>query len=128
VTVAIRQGGSLVCPLCSEPLRSDEPRRLEHMVPLALGGTDDIGNLAWVHADCAKVKDFGNKATCADGDIHRIAKAKRLAEAQRVHKAVVARTMRRDPSRLQGRGFEHGQRPIPKRKDPWGREWRAQRG
>ena len=75
------------CPLCKLLLSSGAPRILEHMVPhatmVALGKDPDaVDNLAWVHAECAAKKTNGNKATCADGDTHKIGKAKRLHVAQ----------------------------------------------
>lgn len=80
VNVAIEQaGGWIRCAICSGPLRPSEPRILEHLVPHELDGSSDAENLRWVHKECASKKTNGNKATSAGGDIHKIAKAKRLA-------------------------------------------------
>lgn len=114
VSVAIRQANSLAdpktyktkgvfCPLCQQILLSNEPRVLEHMVPratrIALGEDPDaIEILAWVHKACADLKTYGRKATCADGDIHKIAKAKRIAKKLSGQDAKPKR-------RIQGRAF-----------------------
>lgn len=119
VSVAIRQRrhalGGLRCSLCYEPIYSDSERVLEHMTPRALRielglDPDDASNLEFVHAKCAKIKTIGTKATCASGDLHKIAKAKRLAKAQEEHKAVVARVMKRAPGKIKSRGFPKGLR------------------
>lgn len=107
VSVAIRQASVVTCPLCQKPLWATDARRLEHMVPRKLGGSDEAENLRWVHELCAINKDFGkSKATCADGDIHKIAKAKRLNTARQIHEAAKRGEYIRPPSRLKGRGFE----------------------
>lgn len=112
VTVAIAQaaGGHIYCPLCRKPLHPDEPRILEHMVVRAFTGSDETKYLAWVHKVCADLKTYGGKATCADGDIHKVAKAKRIAKAREVHRAVVARVMERPAGKIRGRGFSGWQK------------------
>ena len=80
VAIAQARGGYIICPLCGNGLLPKGPRILEHMVVRAFTNSDDPEYLAWVHADCAHKKTNGNKATCADGDIHKIAKAKRIAK------------------------------------------------
>ena len=88
VAVAIRQAeNGLRCPLCTNRIWAGDARILEHMVPhatrTALGlDPDAADNLRWVHKKCADKKTNGNKATCADGDTHKIGKAKRLVIAQ----------------------------------------------
>ncbi len=95
VSVAIRQArGLFVCPLCGEMLLFDQPRVLEHFTPHATRialelDPDAPENLGWVHKSCADRKTNGNKATCASGDTHKIAKAKRLATARTAHEAAV---------------------------------------
>lgn len=106
VTVAILQAGSIRCALCQKPLTADQARILEHLVPVKLGGGNTIDNLRWVHRPCADRKTNGTPATSASGDLHKIAKAKRLAKAQEVHEAVLAGTHKREPSRLKSRGFD----------------------
>ena len=88
VTVAIAQatGGYIWCPLCSKPLVSDEPRILEHLVARAFTGSDDVKLLAYCHKACSDLKTYGRKATCADSDIHKIAKAKRISKGGRKRK------------------------------------------
>lgn len=122
VTVAIQQanfsrGRGMICPLCNEELLSWEFRVLEHMVPhatMTANGLDpdDIENLRFVHAECAAKKTNGTPATCANGDIHRIAKSKRLAVARAVHDAVKRGEHVRPASRIKGRGFPKVHRPM----------------
>jgi 5-methylcytosine-specific restriction endonuclease McrA len=91
VSVAIGQSqfGCIMCPICHVMLYPDEPRILEHLVPHELGGSSEAENLRYVHAECARSKTNGNGATVADGDLHKIAKAKRLERARAEHEAVV---------------------------------------
>jgi len=98
VDVALRQAqGCAICPLCRMQLLPEQPRVFEHMVPFAwtLGHVTD--DLAWVHKECADKKTYGNKATCADGDIHKIAKAKRLATKH---------SQPNQPGTIKSRGFQ----------------------
>lgn len=91
VNVAINQAehGAIRCPICHTPLASMDARVLEHMVPHELGGASDETNLRWVHKDCAATKTNGRKSTVVDGDLHKIAKAKRLQRAKELHEAAV---------------------------------------
>jgi len=98
VNVAIEQaGGWIRCALCSGPLRPFEPRILEHLVPHELGGSSEEENLRWVHRGCASTKTNGSKATSAGGDIHKIAKAKRLATKH---------SQPNQPGTMKSRGFQ----------------------
>ena len=108
VTVAILQAvdGGLRCPLCTLRITTNHKRVLEHLTPLAFGGTNTIDNLRWVHKECADLKTNGNKATCADGDLHKIGKAKRGRKEHDLHKAVMAGDAERPPSRIKSRGFD----------------------
>lgn len=108
VSVAILQAvdGGLRCPLCTLRITTNHKRILEHLTPVAFGGQNSIDNLRFVHAECAAAKTNGNAATSANGDLHKIAKAKRLAKAQAVHEAVLAGTHRREPSKIKSRGFD----------------------
>lgn len=120
VDVAIRQaaGSCIFCALCHKPLWPVQARILEHMTPREFledkAQADAAENLAWVHKVCADRKTYGSGATVADGDIHKIAKSKRLEEEQKKHRAVVRGEAERKPSRLQSR-------PFPERKAPWKR-------
>jgi 5-methylcytosine-specific restriction endonuclease McrA len=102
VNVAIEQaGGWIRCALCSGPLRPSDPRILEHLVPHELGGSSEAENLRWVHKECAGRKTNGSKATSAGGDIHKIAKAKRLATKH---------SQPNQPGTMKGRGFQGSKR------------------
>ena len=91
VNVAINQAehGAIRCPICHTSLAAMDERVLEHMVPHELGGLSDETNLRWVHKECAATKTNGRKATVVDGDLHKIAKAKRLQRAHEAHEAAV---------------------------------------
>ena len=107
VDVAIKQaGGWIYCPLCAGPLRPAQSRILEHIVPHALGGETDTENLRWVHKECADTKTNGSKATASGGDIHKIAKAKRLAKAREELQAVVSGAKKKQPGSIKSRGFD----------------------
>jgi 5-methylcytosine-specific restriction endonuclease McrA len=97
VSVAIEQAVAITCPLCWYPLTAIDDLILEHMVPHELGGASDITNLRWVHKECAGKKTNGNKATVAGGDIHKIAKAKRLATKH---------SQPNQPGTIKSRGFD----------------------
>lgn len=114
VSVAILQAvdGGLRCPLCTLRITTNHKRILEHLTPVAFGGKNEIDNLRFVHRECADKKTNGNAATSAGGDLHKIAKAKRLAKAQEVHRAVLAGEHKREPSRIKSRGFAKVHRPF----------------
>lgn len=99
VNVAINQAlaEAIYCPLCDELLAAMDDRILEHMVPHELGGASDETNLRWVHKECAAKKTNGSKATSAGGDIHKIAKAKRLATKH---------SQPKPPGTMKSRGFQ----------------------
>jgi hypothetical protein len=98
VNVAIEQaGGWIRCALCTGPLRPEDPRILEHLVPHELDGSSDAENLRWVHKECAGRKTNGSRATSAGGDIHKIAKAKRLATKH---------SQPNKPGTIKSRGFQ----------------------
>lgn len=71
-----------ICPLCDTAMRPGEKLIDEHMRALGLGGTNDIGNRAMVHALCAALKTNG-----PDGDIATTAKAKAQKRASLGFKA-----------------------------------------
>lgn len=106
VSVAIEQAMTIPCPICWFPLTANDDRVLEHMVPHELGGSSEVENLRWVHKGCAAKKTNGNKATSADGDIHKIAKAKRLERARDVHKAIVSGTSEKPAGKIKSRPFD----------------------
>ena len=106
VTVAIIQVGYFPCVLCGKALKPEDKRVLEHLIPRAWTEADDLKDLAWVHEECADKKTYGNAATCADGDIHKIAKAKRLAKAREELKAVISGEKQKTPGSIKSRGFD----------------------
>ena len=61
-----------LCGLCGAQIRAGELWIDEHIIPLGLGGSNDLTNRAPVHVVCADSKTHGK-----DGDVAKIAKAKR---------------------------------------------------
>jgi len=107
VDVALRQAqGCAICPLCRMQLLPEQPRVFEHMVPFAWTMGHVTDDLAWVHKECADKKTYGNKATCADGDIHKIAKGKRLEKAREAHRAVMSGEREKEPGSIKSRPFQ----------------------
>ena len=108
VNVAINQAehGAIRCPLCHTELAAMDDRILEHMVPHELGGASDETNLRWVHKECAAKKTNGTKVTSASGDIHKIAKAKRLERARQAHEDIVLGVAEKAPGKIKSRPFQ----------------------
>ncbi len=44
------------CVVCQEPIAKGEPFIDEHIIPLALGGSNDNANRGMAHIPCAKIK------------------------------------------------------------------------
>ena len=42
----------MVCGLCKEPVETHAGIHIDHIIPVALGGTDDLENLQVAHAHC----------------------------------------------------------------------------
>ena len=107
VNVAINQTPmkAIDCGICKQWLLLEAERILEHMVPHELGGASDETNLRWVHKECAAKKTNGSKATSAGGDLHKIAKAKRLAKARDELKAVLSGEKQKRPGTIKSRPF-----------------------
>lgn len=70
--VKLHEAQKGICPLCERLMVPGEKLIDEHLTPLGLGGSNDLGNRALVHATCAYAKTFGD-----EGDIAKIAEAKR---------------------------------------------------
>lgn len=67
------------CPVCGEKLGELEGLDFDHVLALALGGTDTIDNLRAIHrSPCHARKTNGTAATSAGSDKHLIAKMKRV--------------------------------------------------
>mgnify|MGYP003657864866 CR=1 FL=1 len=117
VNVAINQAEYSVirCPMCITPLHVTDERVLEHLVPHELGGSSEAENLRWVHKECAAKKTNGTKATSASGDLHKIAKAKRI---QRMHEEHVARVLGKHAEPGEMTVAVRKSRPIPSRPFP----------
>ena len=62
-----------LCGLCGAAIRAGESWIDEHIIPLGLGGSNDLTNRAPVHVACAANKTHGK-----NGDAAKIAKAKRV--------------------------------------------------
>ena len=70
------------CHLCGERIEATEGWQADHVHALALGGRDDVSNLAPAHVNCHRRKTSGTKATTAGSDIHAIAKVKRILKGK----------------------------------------------
>lgn len=44
------------CYLCGQGLDEDDPFQIEHRIPRAAGGSDDLVNLRLAHRSCNQVK------------------------------------------------------------------------
>lgn len=90
------------CVLCGVQIIPGSRWILEHMRPLALGGTNDESNLFPVHMECAAAKTFGKT-----GDNARSAKSKR--------QKIVSLGIKSDGprARLNGRGFPKREKVRP---------------
>lgn len=53
------------CEMCASTGRIRKANEVDHVVPKALGGTDDPGNLAAINTDCHKVKTDRDRAAVA---------------------------------------------------------------
>lgn len=94
-----------LCPKCGVPLNFGEVRR-DHIVPLAMGGADAVGNLQIIHDDCHLAKTVG-EATAASrrgSDITEIARAKRTSRRYEAFR-----------QRLLAKGSIEPQEPLKKR-------------
>ncbi len=93
-----------LCVICKQPIRSGERWIDEHIIPLGLGGSNDMGNRGPVHVKCAEAK--------TGDDIPRIAKAKRSKMA--------ALGIKKDGPKIANRGFAPSSKPArePKQELP----------
>lgn len=91
-----RRGG--LCHICREKILPDQDWDADHIIPLALGGADEVDNLHPVHRSCHR--GVGSKTS---SDVKQIAKAKR----QKL-KHETGRSRKR-------RGREFPSRPFPRR-------------
>lgn len=100
---ATRNGGCfhIACCLCGNAIHTLEKTQWEHVTPLTLGGADDQTNIRIAHDACSKAKTNGKAHDASSGDLHKIAKAKRLSVAQEAHKAGEKKAIK-----MQSRGFD----------------------
>lgn len=78
------------CCVCQFPIAPGEPFIDEHIIPLAIGGSNDPGNRGIAHVQCAKVK--------TKRDQNMIAKAIRM-------RAKHLGIKKRNRQKIQSRGF-----------------------
>jgi 5-methylcytosine-specific restriction protein A len=53
------------CVVCLEPIPAGEPFIDEHVIPLAIGGSNDPDNRGPAHVSCAKIKTARDQAIIA---------------------------------------------------------------
>ena len=82
-----------LCGICGAQIRAGEQWIDEHIIPLGLGGSNDLTNRAPAHVQCAHSKTHGSQ-----GDVAKIAKAKRQ---KMKHLGI-----ERKKIKIQSRGFE----------------------
>lgn len=78
------------CCVCQEPIAKGEPFIDEHLIPIALGGSNDPSNRGMAHIPCAKIK--------TRRDQNMIAKAIRM-------RAKHLGIKKRNGRKIQSRGF-----------------------
>jgi hypothetical protein len=67
------------CPWCGLVLNlARHDFEIDHATPLALGGEDTLANMQMLHVWCHREKTHGNEQGRIQGDIKKIAKAKRV--------------------------------------------------
>lgn len=91
------------CPWCGERLGSLDGLHDDHVVPLALGGTNALDNRQLLHAACHAEKTNGGvaKATTLGSDVHAIWKVKRVSEE---HEAFRRRLLAKSADETEGGG------------------------
>ena len=72
VRAAILESHDGRCAICGWPIRGND-FDLDHIIPLAIGGPDDVDNLRPVHRSCHRRKT-------AEEDAPTIAKVRRILE------------------------------------------------
>lgn len=103
---ATRDGGCfhIACCLCGNAIHTLEKTQWEHITPLTLGGADDETNIRIAHDACSKSKTNGKAHDASNGDLHKIAKAKRIAAREALERGE-AKAQKHKP-KIQGRGFD----------------------
>ncbi|WP_310888200.1 HNH endonuclease [Burkholderia pseudomallei] len=65
--VLLRDGGICRCAECQRLGRVREAHEVDHVVPKARGGTDDLGNLSAINRDCHRAKTARERLRAAAG-------------------------------------------------------------
>lgn len=132
---ALFHGEFIICGICHGQMMAGDQIDWDHGIPLKLGGPHHYTNLFVVHRECHRKKTFGTKATSAGSDIHKIAKAKRIAKGKMaVRKLSVADRLELRADRVPGSdgradlaNSHRIKRKLPSRgfsKPPEGHQWR----
>lgn len=80
-----RQGGFCAYPNCCTDLFRGS-YQIDHVTPLALGGKDTLANKQALCPKHHHLKTSGKRHDVTNGDVHKIAKTKRLAKGGRKRK------------------------------------------
>ncbi len=83
--------GAVICGLCPRPITGACRTEIDHILPLCLGGVDDIENMQIVHAKCHRKK--------TDTDVRAKSKADRQGGATGQKARRFRGTTQRIPSR-----------------------------
>ncbi|MDY7005847.1 MAG: HNH endonuclease signature motif containing protein [Cyanobacteriota bacterium] len=62
----IAQNQNWKCSICGEKLHNGEALETHHIIPKALGGTEDIDNLQHLHKICHKTVHSGRRSVKAE--------------------------------------------------------------
>lgn len=124
IDVLLRQGATVPCFRCGQPVTTGKDAEREHFLEKALGGDDSADNARISHVDCHAIVTRGNGATTAGSSVAKAAKDKRIAKGKMaVNKmppgcrplASPAQAMRSRKFPTQQRGFApRGSRPMNK--------------
>jgi hypothetical protein len=119
ITILLRQGSTVRCFRCGEPILYAEDAEREHFLERALGGDDSIENARISHAGCHAQITRGTGATTAGTSVGKAAKDKRIGKGKMIVEKRAAGEPRR-PSAWHSRPFQKGHRAIPSRPFPSG--------
>ena len=82
IDVLLRQGATVPCFRCGQPVTTGKDAEREHFLEKALGGDDSAENARISHADCHAIVTRGTGATTAGSSVAKAAKDKRIAKGK----------------------------------------------
>lgn len=82
IAILLRQGSTILCFRCREPILYAEDAEREHFLEKALGGDDSAANARISHCGCHTQVTRGTGATTAGSSVGKAAKDKRIAKGK----------------------------------------------